>query len=376
MEIYVNGVLSASTTGTFSAPTDTTDPLVIGWDNVNAARYFTGNIDDIRIYNRVLLPSEVKTLSLSRGIAYRPRQKRIMPHYVTFPAETFTGPYIHVKRTKLLAGKYAVRKEDAKFPQLFEGRVGAWCPSITGPTGLKLFDFARNNTGTLTNMAASSSWARSQGRYCVDLDGTDDAINLGDPQHLDFSSQSFSISAWVCVDVLPTVSAGGAIISKWNTAARQFIINIRHTGATNPSTVEFETGNGSSDGGCRSTQTVTAGTWIHLVGVYDHRATTCTLYWNGVQEATNSTVAPAATSRVLYIGRRDDATANYLNAKLDDIAIYNRVLTAFEIRILSRSRGIAYTPKQKQYQPHNFAAVAATISRLLMLRRKRALQCY
>jgi hypothetical protein len=60
--------------------------------------------------------------------------------------------------------RFATRRHEAQYPRFFEGLVGAWCPSVTGPTGLSLYNLqGRNNTGTLTNMDAPTDWVRSQG---------------------------------------------------------------------------------------------------------------------------------------------------------------------------------------------------------------------
>ena len=59
--VYVNGVLDATNTSGGSA-TPYIGPMNIGaWQN--SSRYFTGAMDDFRIYNRVLIASEVQTLA-------------------------------------------------------------------------------------------------------------------------------------------------------------------------------------------------------------------------------------------------------------------------------------------------------------------------
>jgi hypothetical protein len=62
--IYRDGtILSNSVTGTGNMKLGN-DPLTIGLTKITGGgiRYLQGNIDDIRIYNRVLIPTEIKTL--------------------------------------------------------------------------------------------------------------------------------------------------------------------------------------------------------------------------------------------------------------------------------------------------------------------------
>lgn len=371
--VYTNGVAGTPAART---PGAADGNLVIGVQKDLTNGNFDGLIDDIRIYTKSQTASEISTLAKSRAIAYKPKRDTRVIHSVTFPAETFTGPYIHIKRTKLLAGKYAIRKEDAKYPQLLEGRVGAWCPSITGPTGLKLFDFARSNTGTLTNMDAAGDWVRSEGRYALDFDGVNDRVALTSP-NIFRNTGHYSISVWAYArstslekDIFTqkTTNVGYNRFSLRNNAGKMRVVAT--TAANEPTGAETI---------LASTTSITTNTWQHWCGVitpgYFY------IYLNGVLDnsASNSFVAFASTvSANANIGQGffSNGNNNLWDGQLDDIAIYNRVLSPTEIRILSRSRGIAYTPKQKQYQPHNFAAVAATMSRLLMLRRKAALQCY
>src|SRR5262249_36486869 len=59
MKLYVNGQL-ASSRSTAAAIDVTTGVLRIGGDSVWSGEYFTGVIDEVRIYNRALAQSEVQ----------------------------------------------------------------------------------------------------------------------------------------------------------------------------------------------------------------------------------------------------------------------------------------------------------------------------
>jgi len=64
-QIYLNGNLDNSGTKTYSAASSNPFSLGVRTGTVN---YFTGILDDVRIYNRVLSAGEVQTIYASRGI--------------------------------------------------------------------------------------------------------------------------------------------------------------------------------------------------------------------------------------------------------------------------------------------------------------------
>ena len=59
--VYLDGVQQASGTIALSR-IDSTIPIFMGYDNLVTYRYLNGDIDDVRIYNRVLSPSDVAEL--------------------------------------------------------------------------------------------------------------------------------------------------------------------------------------------------------------------------------------------------------------------------------------------------------------------------
>jgi hypothetical protein len=58
MMIYVNGVLQGTTTGVVGSTLGgSTNPIMIGWNTIN--EQMTGNVDEVRIWNRALCQSEI-----------------------------------------------------------------------------------------------------------------------------------------------------------------------------------------------------------------------------------------------------------------------------------------------------------------------------
>jgi hypothetical protein len=79
LRIYLDGIEKApGYNGTIPALTSTSNAnLILGRQNYSATDG-DGNLDDIRIYNRPLLPGEVSTLAMRRGVAFE-----TLPHRMT-----------------------------------------------------------------------------------------------------------------------------------------------------------------------------------------------------------------------------------------------------------------------------------------------------
>jgi hypothetical protein len=75
------------------------------------------------------------------------------------------------------------------------------------------------------------------------------------------------------------------------------------------------------------------GTWYFVAVTYDASTTLMTLYKNGVVVDTNN-VAPSAGSSALNIGRYSATTSTYFKGKIDNVMLFNRVLTGDEITAL------------------------------------------
>lgn len=72
-------------------------------------------------------------------------------------------------------------------------------------------------------------------------------------------------------------------------------------------------------------------TWYHVAVTYDAATTTMKLYKNGTLVALNTNVAPYTNGNMVRLGAFDNGT-NLLNGKLDEVRIWNRVLSACELQ--------------------------------------------
>ncbi|MEI6508716.1 MAG: FG-GAP-like repeat-containing protein, partial [Bacteroidota bacterium] len=86
-KIYINGVLT-STTGTYLQPVTNTDSVTIGCEYRTSPRYFNGNIDEVRIWNRIVTQQE---LAYHMGCAAVPTTATNLIAYYRFDQGTVNG---------------------------------------------------------------------------------------------------------------------------------------------------------------------------------------------------------------------------------------------------------------------------------------------
>lgn len=169
------------------------------------------------------------------------------------------------------------------------------------------------NNGTVSGATLVSSGIVGS---CYSFDGNNDYIDLVDTPFR-FSS-GFTTSAWV----KPSVISDSKFISKGNSC---FSVGI----ASNyyRTTIYDTTWKGIS-----SNSVAIANQWAHIVSTWNSQDKTIRMYVNGVlQTATNTAnYIRNIASYKLQLGRNPEGT-NYWNGLIDEVSVWNRVLTQSEI---------------------------------------------
>tara|TARA_R100000655_G_scaffold28600_1_gene58051 strand:- start:393 stop:1127 length:735 start_codon:yes stop_codon:yes gene_type:complete len=187
--------------------------------------------------------------------------------------------------------------------------------------------------GILARPTATASFSNTKS---VDFDGVDDYVDLGNPPALQFTS-SFSISLWF----KSTDTSDYILISKDNTSGhatndRSWALWGNRFGGTN--VINFNVRNGSSSFAIQSTSDHNDGNWHHLVATYE-ASTALKVYVDGSLEATNTTSIPSSINNVgtnVNIGRSANGLY-YANAKIDEIGLFNSVLSASNVTAIYNS---------------------------------------
>jgi hypothetical protein len=183
------------------------------------------------------------------------------------------------------------------------------------------------NTATLLGGADwAPSWGARNGTSALTLNGNGEYAEV--PRPVIDTGQSFTVSAWV--DLARTDDNAYAVASV--DGSQQSGFYLEYCGFCNGGAFDLTMTNSDAHNASavRATGTThpAAGTWYHLVGVYDAGAGTLSLYVNGTKEATSSYSSgwtahgPTAIGRAQYNG----AYSNYWPGSLDDVRFNAGVL--------------------------------------------------
>ena len=378
----IDGVTSTHTT---AANPSSNGVLAIGRAGSFEQQYFNGQIGEVTIYQRALPEAEIRDLyrqgngAIGRALTQQTTRSN-------FSSKTFPSTWLKVGdewtevQPKVATGSqtsiitrppiepsyesgYAPRDGEPLYPNLHKGLVGAWCPSL-GVTGRTLRDVSgRNNHGTLTNMDPATDWVVSGGKYALDFDGVNDYTTI--PMNPIFNMPNVkTISAWMYARAYDGSFQNNDIVNTDNidTANRTWQWGARdgNNNDTDAALVIFSFGTGGGDRSIgTSNEVLTVNRWHHIaMTTVDGLVTASSvfLYVDGISQATtdNSTgsyIGPnqLTTNNPLNFGRRPgNASLDlHFNGQLDDIRIYNRAVSAPEIRQLYLlGRGGILTLKQ------------------------------
>lgn len=190
------------------------------------------------------------------------------------------------------------------------------------PMDGNLIDVVGINSGANNGVTFTNGYSGQAGAFNSASYGSMGGINF---------SNNFSISAWVWVNSAATNiqtilanSAGGSadgfrfFVNTYNTADRALV---------------FETGNGTGNNSARTTTgAITLDAWNHVAVTVDRLAGSATLYVNGTNKTSDSTIYNnfAVNSTATHIGQFTNNSFR-LSGRLDEVRTYSRQLTSQEI---------------------------------------------
>ncbi len=289
LAFYVDGVRQGSTTDTTTGTTTNASPICLGM-RCSTAKYLTGSLDEVRIYNHGLSPSEVAKL-----------------YKTTAPDNPDSG----------LKGYWS-----------FNG------PDVSGTTAYDLS--GQGNNGTLTSGPTPIIGKVGQG---MNFNGTGQYMSIPDPVSgvLDFGTGSFSVSVWGFHRdfTYPRTTFAFQKSNQCYVGGRPGW-DIGHTYSADGIDVCLNDGTNvvrsatTLDIGSRPTDFINR--WIHAIIVFDRSAGRTKYYINGVKQVNEQDISTVTGSI--------DNTAGLLMGNLygwtvdgihDEVRIYNRALSATEV---------------------------------------------
>jgi hypothetical protein len=265
LQLYVNGELVASQAKTGLVPTSA-QLLSIGGDTLHGT-YFTGLIDEVRIYNGAVSASQIqKDMNTPLNMPVAPA-----------------------------------------------GLVAAY--GFEEGSGTTLSDASGNgNTGTING----ATW--TAGRYGNGLlfDGLTALVTISNSASLQLTN-GMTLEAWV--NPSSVTNAWQDILYKGN--------DNYYLEASSPIGGQPGVGETFNTPPVYGPAILTVNTWTHLAATYD--GATLQLYVNGVQVASQAQSGPiAASDSPLQIGG-DNIYGQYFQGVIDEVRVYNRALSASEI---------------------------------------------
>jgi hypothetical protein len=294
-KLFVDGV-SEDTDTTSVTPAAPNDTEIGRLGDSTPCCNFDGLIDDVRIYNRALLPTEIRRL-------YR------------------------------IGGTFKINKPNNT--GLTNGLVGYWSFDGKDMDATRAIDRSgQTNHGTLTGTT------RAIGRIGqgLDFDGVDDTVNAGSDAELD-NLDPYTEMAWIYLRSFPT-SDEYVITNKPST---QFC-NVDNRGGSNGvQALRLDhSRSGANTSIISADNTLSLNTWYHVVCLFDSNGTS-KIYINGEEPTldtnTQGTGGIGANASGSYIVGSRTGTSDFFDGFIDDVRIYNRVLTEQEIRRLYRLGG-------------------------------------
>ena len=273
---------------------------------VVGSSYFGGTLEDVRLYSRVLSVAEIRQLYLSGQVTLEATQGGVS--YGCSQSSLNCG----------LVGYWTFNNQDMNW--------------ATG----KVFDKSGSgNDGQLISMSTTTTPVQGKLGQGLGFDGTNDYINAGTGANI---TGAITVSAWFKKMInsggSKTLVARGTILG--TPSAEQYALFFPSYDITIP---RFSVSNGTTRiVSVAPASSVPNGVWNHIVGTYNGADTT-RLYVNGTQVDTDTTASfgllnSTPNPNALGIGAIQNGAAGWFNGPLDDVRIYNRALSATEVKQL------------------------------------------
>jgi hypothetical protein len=276
-KVYIDGAQVASDPQTGNL-NETAQNLKIGQESISSGFTADAQIDEARVYNRALGAAEILAL-------YKSGQTRI-----------------NSSSRNIVSG----------------GLIGWWTFDGANVTD-KVYDSSgQGNNGYFYNGATSTAKKAGKVGQAFRFDGTDDYVDVG--SSVPFDSSNWTLSLWV--DASDVNGSFQRLLSYYNNGPTIWknsgsgALSIVHGG-----TADFDMG-----------ITLTNNSWTHIV--VTRQGSTITAYKDGMQTAQNASFSVTFTNDTSV--RMGQATSfdNPYSGSLDDVRIYNRAITAQEVKNL------------------------------------------
>jgi hypothetical protein len=286
--MFVNGV-QVSSRAQAGNMTVGNQPLRIGGNQVFSGEFYSGLIDNVRVYNRALTAAELSAEITAAGGVGNPPPPPPPP-----PPGAPPVPVLSLN---------------------FDEASGNATDSASGLVG---------------TVSGAVRVAGLRGN-ALSFDGVNDSVTVPDAAALDLTT-GMTLAAWVNMG---TRTGWETIILKENVDNYSYALYAQDGGTVQGGSPE-PSGNVAVGGRGETllgNAAIAGGAWVHLATTYD--GTTQRMFVNGVEVSNRAaTGAIDVGAGALRIGGNDVWAGEYYNGLIDEVRIYNRALTAAEINAI------------------------------------------
>ena len=265
----------------------TSESLKIGrnTDSSAGANYFSGSIDEVRVYNRALSVSEITN-------TYQKSMTACVEATLYCTDPRLTGVWKFDEGIGVVAGDSTSNNLDGTFG--VSPQNPQW---LTGATNCKFGS-------------------------CLDFNaGEGDYVAIADSPKLNFGTNSFTIEGWVRY----TATVRERIVSKYST-------NNGYDLVTDNGIIQFSVCELGACDVVNSTTAANTGNWVHITAVRDRPTGQLRLYLNNnPPDTTTDTGKSTSYAGALYFGREQNSPFYYFSGVMDEFRIWNKSLSDTEI---------------------------------------------
>jgi putative endonuclease len=294
-KLFIDGNLVAQGDGCYFSGVNVNGVLRAGSRSLNPFYYFNGKIDDVRIYNRTLSTDEIKRL-------YNQTQSKV--------------------------------NSSTSGSSIDKGLVGHW--TFDGPdiSGTRAKDSSGNNNhGTITGTT------KVQGKLgqALSFNGTSDYIGMGNAGYI--PAGTLTLSSWIYFDSDPLVNPPQVFIYRdgsyyfsydgtgiWGQGDNKLIF-----------AVIYDDGEGAINWDFSTSWLPQANRWYNLTVVRNRVLSTDYFYVDGVLIYQVSDGLDMIGCACEFNLARTTGGQSYFKGRMDDVRLYNRALSADEVKILYNS---------------------------------------
>ena len=196
-------------------------------------------------------------------------------------------------------------------------------------SGTAWTDLAGNNNGTLTNGPTFDAGNAGS----IVFDGSDDLVNVGDNSDLQITAD-ITPSAWIKASTQNNMGIAGKYAS--SSSKRGYLIATNQSDSNQKITWYYQRAAGSFNAGDSLTSSfdVLDNSW-HFVLCTFTPSVSAKIYIDGELDATDTASIQSAianNSARFEIGTHNEGTAFCFNGNISNVQVYNRTLTADEVR--------------------------------------------